>query len=127
MQSLPRFYRYVQPLGFAFLLLFLSLKNYPWATVLFWLGLVLSLLGTLTEIWIFRHTKISKRTQTNFVFSFGIGVKLLLILSIGLHIYEVKNSVFILLGSLILAFAWGLLSLFVKPEIASNDDILDIK
>jgi hypothetical protein len=117
--------RFIQPAGFAFLLIYLIFSQYPFAKTIFWVGLLFSLIGAVFEVLFFIKTPRNKRGQSAFIFGFGAVVKTLLILGLALRVYDIKYSVYILLGSIILAFVWGILSFIFKPTADGNDDILD--
>jgi hypothetical protein len=128
MQHCPiRFARLTQPLGFALLLGHFLMSRFDAFRILFWAGVFFTLLGTALEVWSFFRTAVNKRTQVSWVFGFGITTKLLLIIAIALRVYDVKWSLFILLGCTILTFIWLALSQWVKPDRDGNKDFLDVK
>jgi len=115
----------LQPLGFALFLLYFIIPNKAVSIPLFWAGILFSVAGSIVEIQNFLKLP-AKRKKGKFILVIpGIIVKILLIVSIALRVYEVKYSVFILLGVIVLAIIWSAFSVFYKPHNASDEGILD--
>lgn len=115
----------IQPVGFALMLMYFILARMPWAIVLLWTGAVFTIAGAFSEIWIFIKTPTARRTQVLWVFVFGIITKLLLIGAIVMRIYDTSYSLFILLGCIVMAMIWLVLSQLIKPQKEMNSEILD--
>lgn len=124
---LRKYTRLIQPAGFFILLLFFLIPNRQIPFFLFWIGAALSLIGTGLEWYAFqRLTKNRKRDRRVIVFS-GMVIKVLLIAAITLRVYEVNNSVFFLLGVILLAIIWGVVGYFYKPDRHDKDEFLDVR
>lgn len=123
--SIKKTIRATQPLGFILLLGFFAFPHWNYSIILFWTGVSLSILGTWFELRVYIKTPKKFRTQLPYVFGFGILIKVLLIVAIVLRINDYPYSLFILLGTILVAFIWGIMSFFIKPEKKENSDILD--
>jgi hypothetical protein len=126
-RAILRYARYIQPAGFALLLIHFILVRQDTYMSFLWAGVACTVLGTITEIYFFGKTPAAKRTQVSWVFGLGIVAKVLLIGAIVLRVYEYPFSMWILLACIVLSFIWVLLSQLVKPVKESNKDFLDVE
>lgn len=117
----------LQPAGFFCLLAYLALGSGFYAMLLFWVGVLLTVGGTFTEVQDFLNVPPGKRPQSTWMFALGFFVKLFLIIALALRIYEVRYSFFILLFSIALAFVWFVLSAVVVHHPQNKEDWLDIE
>ena len=92
-----------------------------------WAGVACTIFGAGTEVYFFFRTSPQRRTQVIWVFSLGIIAKILLIAAIVLRVYDTPNSLFILLGCIVLSFIWFFLSQVVKPSKEGHQDFLDVE
>lgn len=117
--------KFIQPVGFALMLMYFILSRMPWAIIPLWTGAIFTVAGAFIEIRTFFKTPVASRTQVLWVFVFGIITKLLLIGAIVMRIYDTSYSLFILLGCIVLAMIWLVLSQLIKPQKDMNSEILD--
>ena len=94
--------------------------------LVFWMGAVLTLAGTALEIANYAQFSKIRQEQYSGLFVFGVIAKILLLASVVARIYEVNNSVFILLGSIILVFIYTLIQTFIGAPKKEKSDVLDL-
>lgn len=121
-----RWNRILQSLGFAFLLLYIIFPRPGMMKLIFWMGAVLTLAGTALEIANYAQFSKIRQEQYSGLFVFGVIAKILLLASVVARIYEVNNSVFILLGSIILVFIYTLIQTFIGAPKKEKSDVLDL-
>jgi hypothetical protein len=121
-----RWNRILQSLGFAFLLLYIIFPGPGMMKLIFWMGAVLTLAGTALEIANYAQFSKIRQEQYSGLFVFGVIAKILLLASVVARIYEVNNSVFILLGSIILVFIYTLIQIFIGAPKKEKSDVLDL-
>ncbi|MFY7945591.1 MAG: hypothetical protein ACOVQJ_01200 [Bacteroidia bacterium] len=121
-----RWNRILQSLGFAFLLLYIIFPGPGMMKLIFWMGAVLTLAGTALEIANYAQFSKIRQEQYSGLFVFGVIAKILLLASVVARIYEVNNSVFILLGSIILVFIYTLIQTFIGAPKKEKSDVLDL-
>ena len=121
-----RWNRILQSLGFAFLLLYIIFPGPGMMKLVFWMGAVLTLAGTALEIANYAQFSKIRQEQYSGLFVFGAIAKILLLASVVARIYEVNNSVFILLGSIILVFIYTLIQTFIGAPKKEKSDVLDL-
>ena len=121
-----RWNRILQSLGFAFLLLYIIFPGPGMMKLVFWMGAVLTLAGTALEIANYAQFSKIRQEQYSGLFVFGVIAKILLLASVVARIYEVNNSVFILLGSIILVFIYTLIQTFIGAPKKEKSDVLDL-
>ena len=88
--------------------------------------MALTILGTIIEAIQFFKISAIKRSQVTWVFLLGIFSKILLIGAITVRVYDWKNSVFILLGCIIVTGIWLILSQAIKPKKQTAEEYLDV-
>ena len=121
-----RWNRILQSLGFAFLLLYIIFPGPGMMKLIFWMGAVLTLAGTALEIANYAQFSKIRQEQYSGLFVFGVIAKILLLATVVARIYEVNNSVFILLGSIILVFIYTLIQTFIGAPKKEKSDVLDL-
>ena len=121
-----RWNRILQSLGFAFLLLYIIFPGPGMMKLIFWMGAVLTLAGTALEIANYAQFSKIRQEQYSGLFVFGVIAKILLLASVVARIYEVNNSVFILLGCIILVFIYTLIQTFIGAPKKEKSDVLDL-
>ncbi len=121
-----RINRILQSLGFAFLLLYIIFPGPGMMKLVFWIGAVLTLAGTVLEIANYAQFQHIRKQQYPALFIFGVIAKMVLLASVVARIYEVNNSVFILLGSIVLVFLYTLIQTAVGAPKKGKSDVLDL-
>lgn len=124
---LPNYIRYIQPAGFALLLVHFILAELDTYRFFLWAGVFCTIAGTATEIYVFFQTPASQRTQVLWVFGLGIVSKFLMISAIVLRMYDFPYSMLILGACIVLSFIWSLLSHLIKPVKEGNKEFLDVE
>ena len=121
-----RWNRILQSLGFAFLLLYIIFPGPGMMKLVFWMGAMLTLAGTVLEIANYAQFPKIRQEQYSGLFIFGVIAKILLLAAVVTRIYEVNNSVFILLGSIVLVFIYTFIQTLVGAPKKEKSDVLDL-
>lgn len=121
-----RWNRILQSLGFAFLLLYIIFPGPGMMKLVFWMGAMLTLAGTVLEIANYAQFPKIRQEQYSGLFIFGVIAKILLLAAVVARIYEVNNSVFILLGSIVLVFIYTFIQTLVGAPKKEKSDVLDL-
>lgn len=117
--------KYLQPTGFFFLLLHFVAPQLQPGLIVFWMGIAFSALGNFLEIYgVFRVSE-KLLAQPRWVYVISTFTKLLLVSTIIYWVFFMPFAYFVLLGSIVIAFLWFFIQIFIKKSKIHSEELLD--